>query len=454
MKPGRLVGAIVSIAFVCAAMAAGIVKNRPPRVVILFTGEQQGYLVPCGCTKGMLGGIDRRATAIRKVIDEGDPVLILDNGGLMEGVSEQARTKRTVLLDAMETMGYRAVGVGKADIDAGYDSLIFELEEREIALLCANVTYLDGSSVFEAGRIFKFGSRRIGVTAALDPELIEKTHPARDELKFIDPAKALKPVLRDWKTKTDIRVLLYHGPHKKAIELVREFGEINLVISGYDNDLMVKEVARINGTPIAITGLKAKYLGRVDIPGEKATIGRVREIELSKELELAKDMLELLGEYRRVIGMQWDVLVTDRKKPLIAGQAYVPSMHCGRCHKAAWEKLKTVRHGRAMESLVKDESDRDPECVVCHVVGMEYKSGYISPKRTPGHGFVGCDSCHGPGAEHMRNPIKANAPIANAEESCLPCHNLEHSPNFDYEVYRVKTVHPTPDAERKELREE
>ena len=454
MKRNAWVAAILCVAALSASLIAGGARPRPVRAVILFTGEQHGYLLPCGCTEGLLGGIDRRATAVRQIVEKGHAVLLVDNGGLIDGVSAQAKIKRTYLVAAMEIMGYRATGLGKADLDAGYDSAMFELEGTEVALLCANVVSRDGSRLFKSGKIFRVGSLKIAVTAAIDPELIDATHPAREELKFLEPSEALRDVLSAWGSKADVRVLLYHGPHKKAEKIVREVEGLDLVISGYDNDLMVKEIARVNGVPIGITGLKGKYLGRVDVlGGEGSLMGPVREIELSDEIPKDVDMLELVREYRRVLDGEWDKLVTRRRKGVPGGKRFVASHLCGRCHRAAWEKLKTNRHGRAMESLEADGSARDPECVVCHVVGLGYKSGYISKKRTPQVSHVGCSCCHGPGSDHMVNPVMANAPKAEAELSCLQCHNLDHSPMFDNKTYWPEIAHPTPEAERKELAE-
>src|SRR4051794_27348604 len=33
---------------------------KPPAGVLIISGEQDGYLQPCGCTQGQLGGLGRR----------------------------------------------------------------------------------------------------------------------------------------------------------------------------------------------------------------------------------------------------------------------------------------------------------------------------------------------------------------------------------------------------------
>src|SRR5262249_15014362 len=103
---------------------------------------------------------------------------------------------------------------------------------------------------------------------------------------------------------------------------------------------------------------------------------------------------------------------------------YVGSERCKTCHKHAyeiWENekgLKTLApHARAYERLVteaKRPSNRqfDPECITCHVVGYKYQTGFTSlDEKQPAKQLemnrkltgVGCESCHGPASEHVKN---------------------------------------------------
>ena len=82
------------------------------------------------------------------------------------------------------------------------------------------------------------------------------------------------------------------------------------------------------------------------------------------------------------------------------GLAFTGSEDCRRCHEYEYDKWNMKAHADALASLKKVGSDRDPECVVCHVVGMEYEGGYITEEKTPHLKDVGCENCHGPGSEH------------------------------------------------------
>jgi len=437
------------------ALAAARIPKPSPRVILLFTGEQDGYLLPCGCTKGMLGGIDRRATTIRKIRAEGAPVLILDNGGFIDGVLEQPRLRRTFLLQAMQAMGWTVTGVGRFDLQAGVRRFISACAATSLPVVCANVLDLDGSRLFPADKILVANGVRIGVTAVLDPELIEAASPVRREVLFAEPADKLAEVLTSWRSKTDLKVLLYHGHYQRAAELAKALPDFDLIISGFKNDLEVKQMARVGKTSIVITGVQGKYLGRVDVADTNPpAFSRARSIPLSPEIEKDEDMLAMITLYRSILGDRWEDLVVKRKKRHPSGVRFVASRLCGACHKAAWEKHKETEHYHAMQTLKDDGSNTDPECVYCHVVGLDYLSGFKDMRRTPQHGFVGCDSCHGPGEEHMLNPVMETAPKAEPELCCLSCHNVEHSPKFDYETYWPKVEHPTPPEEAEELKDQ
>ena len=95
-------------------------------VLVLFTGNTQAHLEPCGCFIGQSGGLPRRATAISGAIDKGFSPLLVDLGGFLPIEPEQMKSDvfeqitlktddKTHTLDqfrvqttltAMEMMGY------------------------------------------------------------------------------------------------------------------------------------------------------------------------------------------------------------------------------------------------------------------------------------------------------------------------------------------------------------
>jgi len=54
-----------------------------PIAALMLSGEMHGYIEPCGCTSGQIGGLMRRATLFNEMQEKGWDVVGLDLGGLL-----------------------------------------------------------------------------------------------------------------------------------------------------------------------------------------------------------------------------------------------------------------------------------------------------------------------------------------------------------------------------------
>ena len=73
-------------------------------VLVLFTGNTQAHLEPCGCFIGQSGGLPRRATAISGIRDKGFSPLLVDLGGFLPLEPEQMKSngsEQTTALDLL-----------------------------------------------------------------------------------------------------------------------------------------------------------------------------------------------------------------------------------------------------------------------------------------------------------------------------------------------------------------
>ena len=118
----------------------------------------------------------------------------------------------------------------------------------------------------------------------------------------------------------------------------------------------------------------------------------------------------------------------------------------------------------------------DPECLACHVTGWHpqkyfpFETGYVSLKDTPKLVGNGCENCHGPAARHAavengeidvndaeRNKLRAELRLkivpnegnksgqeydkGKVVQMCMQCHDLDNSPDFDFQKYWPKVKH-------------
>ncbi len=85
---------------------------------VIFTGEENGYLEPCGCSEKELGGLPKRHSLISLLRERGGNWILLSLGDLPGKVGRQDEIKMETTLKALDQMGYAAhnIGENKAEI--------------------------------------------------------------------------------------------------------------------------------------------------------------------------------------------------------------------------------------------------------------------------------------------------------------------------------------------------
>jgi hypothetical protein len=91
---------------------APIVALEGPLVVL--TGNERGFIRPCGCSKPKLGGIDKRAHALTKFREKNPDLVAVSTGGLIVEGGRQQELKLDAFLTAMSAMSYDAWVPGPA----------------------------------------------------------------------------------------------------------------------------------------------------------------------------------------------------------------------------------------------------------------------------------------------------------------------------------------------------
>jgi len=132
LKPRTLVTllGLGMAAWLLGACSHSSSEPRPSDLLLMYTGNVHGYIEPCGCSAGQIGGIDRLAGYIHKErLSRPDTSLHIDSGDLFaEGVItdankvQQLRVKAESFLEAWGEIGCDAIGVGEAMESVGWTS--------------------------------------------------------------------------------------------------------------------------------------------------------------------------------------------------------------------------------------------------------------------------------------------------------------------------------------------
>ena len=104
---------------------------------------------------------------------------------------------------------------------------------------------------------------------------------------------------------------------------------------------------------------------------------------------------------------------------------YVGRNVCGSCHFTEGLSWSMTHHSVAYATLYMRERAADPECVGCHVTGLGEGGFTMGDHRSPLAG-VTCEACHSAGGPHDGQAV-------DARESCVGCHDADHSIAFTVE---------------------
>jgi hypothetical protein len=118
---------------------------------------------------------------------------------------------------------------------------------------------------------------------------------------------------------------------------------------------------------------------------------------------------------------------------------YAGTESCATCHAGAAQKWHGTAHAQAFISLASHNSDADPTCIGCHTVGFGTATGYRREYAGKKLTDVGCESCHGPGSEHVAQRQSGEKILFKfrplGEADCTACHHGEFSRPFKWEYF-------------------
>jgi hypothetical protein len=453
-----------------------------PDVALLFTGEQDGYLEPCGCAglQNQKGGLKRRHTLIKELAAKGWPVVSLDLGGLTKRYGIQSEMKFDFALRALAQLGYQAVGLSPNDLRLDILSLVLNNSEAKNLLVSANVGILDFDPEYsQRFKVIEAGGMKIGVTSVLGKKELAAVKNVGD-VKFLDPDEGLQQVLPELKKAgCDQLILLSFAEPAETKEIARRFPEFDFVVTagGAEEPPSAPQVIEGTQTPLVEVGHKGMYAIVIGLYKDGQSL-RYQKVPLDSRFKDSPEMQKIMTTYQgqlETLGL--DGLGLNAVAHPTARQ-FAGSEACAGCHTAATEVFLKTPHSHATQTLVDLVPPRhfDPECLSCHVTGWEpqkyypFISGYMGLEATPEMVGNGCENCHGPAARHvaaengeievdeaeleslreaLRLKIVPNEGNKDGQvfdkgkvvQMCMQCHDLDNSPEFDFQLYWPHVKH-------------
>lgn len=410
----------VAFALVLLAGNACVEPVRAPETALILSGNDLGFIRPCGCSKPVLGGIARRGGRIAAVRAT-EQALAFSTGNLIAETGRQQELKLESLLLAMNVMGYSGFAPGAGEFALGLEYLKQIRDLANFAFVCANVL-VDGAPVFPTS--VTLPGSGWSFTGLVPRDLLVQG------AEVIDPAAALAAVAGATPAPNRLLVL-WNGPAEEVEHLIAALPE-----ACRKNALFA--VACVGDAPRPLAGsapavaVGSKGRDLVVVHADAEPFWTSVRLEESGPVDAECDAI--LASYREAVRAE-DLINTTPRSP---AAAYAGGKACTECHEDCTSKLAKSAHMRALRTLEATQDERDPECVRCHVVGFNDTTGW-TPER-PGLANVDCEACHGPSEQHAETESRHPKPHPRARD-CMQCHDPDNSPQFDYKIYWKKVRH-------------
>ena len=493
------------LAVLALSLVLGCSRGQPekspvveaPSLRLALVTDLKGYLEPCGCTSDPLGGIDRLAAQIRALREGTSPVLVLIVGDLLFDTAQleparvdQATRNAKTLVQILNRLKVAAVLPGASDRAQSAETLAALRELSDFPWLAmdkaVDVLQTDAGALRVAVVGARPGSERAAVAdavAALRPEtdlsivLVDGSRREAnrtgaidgvdfviqgglDEDKPMPPRRAGKAwVLHASRqgqglTVVDITIKTPDGDFTdrsewsrsvQAKQLDQQIEALATKITNWEKSGEV-QAADLTSQRARLDALR-KARASIDVPelGARENTLSATWIPLSKSAPKDPQVEKLMREHDKVVNEANRLAFANLQPPPLGPDdiAYVGSPACGACHREAYAWWRGHGHGNAYLTLQEGNKEFNLDCVGCHVTGYQEPGGSTVTHNMNGALVnVGCESCHGPGAAHSKDPEKFSILRDTPESTCVRCHNAQHSDLFDYEGYKRTLVVP------------
>jgi len=416
---------ILTVAASCILVSKPALTNDV--VTVFLTGNELGSLKPCGCSGGQLGGLDRRPAVFNSV-----PVnrrMIIDTGRFVGGDGEQDLIKFDILAQAFNLLDYDAVNLTKEDVKIA-ESL--GLTEGIGLLFNAITSYgpTDANLPKKFTKKFSLKDQTVAVTVAV-------FNAESAPIEGIEKLFVTRPGIQA------VNILILNRCVPDIVDTIRKMEILDCLICPAESDEPAL-LSKPGKMPLVISlGRFGKYICKLQIkPADDKGKPKLSfsPIPVKEELRPEGTLVDLYKDYQQLIKGA-NLIEKIPRFTLPDGLEYTGSKSCKGCHEYEYDKWSTKAHAHAYATLEEEGSEADPECVVCHVVGLKYESGFVSVQETADLKDVGCEICHGPGSEHIKS--LGDVKTAEPKQDCDDCHTPDNSAEYagNEGLYLEKIIH-------------
>ncbi len=235
----------------------------------------------------------------------------------------------------------------------------------------------------------------------------------------------------------------------EAADIVREVDGFDFVVAADGPILPRLEPLEVNGVPIHYSGRGARFSWRVVLADNEdlaqANLSRIG----GRITAMGSPYNSRMAALRRLL--RRDILPTAAdgpdERPIDPRGEYAGTKECAECHAEQAAAHAESDHAAVIATYLADDFSGSTGCAGCHVTAPYHRGGWAPEEDDRGMGGIGCEACHGPGADHVASPTPGYGAVNLAR--CYDCHLPDRTPGFDAAASWAVTAHgalPPPPA--------
>ncbi|MEH6826174.1 MAG: multiheme c-type cytochrome [Motiliproteus sp.] len=404
---------------------------------LLYSGNLDGELEPCGCSLDTdYGGLQRRATLIDQLLRDDPELLLISTGGLFSPEPDNKKIKHGFILTGMAQLNYDAIGIQWTDLVHGEKMLLESGLPFAVGNWKSEQIARSNTSDRAADKLF--------FSQWLDP--LSSTFTTMQSLSPISTeTQPLQDAFRQAKQQGKLTVLATTLELDAAQQLF-DLSAIDILITKAAYEAY-GEPQRLGNTLVLQPGSRGQRLGLLKLElnqQQRITSWQHQVIDLPDTIADAPQLDSWYADYNDALRQDYLERVQIRKALNSGESPYLGQQQCLACHAEQHQIWSQSEHAKAFDDLVAVGKSYDSECVSCHSVGFQQSGGYLDQELTSNLAAVQCESCHGAGREHAASAGKTAVPNKDMapEQICAQCHTRDHSPAFNIDTYWPKIAHP------------
>jgi 2',3'-cyclic-nucleotide 2'-phosphodiesterase (5'-nucleotidase family) len=269
---GLAIGAIAAVLVFLPSTSYAAVVN----ISVLYTGDTHGHLKSFYYESAKpVGGVAKRAIYFQdRRRHKKMNWVVLDSGDALSGTALSDAFQGYLDIEAMNRLGYDAMGLGAHEFDYGVAVLKQRMAEAKFPILSANVTYADsGKPLTKPYTIIERDGVKIAIFGLTTGDLAHRVAPENFAgLAVSDPIDTARTLVPKLRTQADIVFAVTHLGVNEDIRLATQVPGIDLIVGGMSHSELQEGIQALDAL-IVHDGTYGRYVGQLKmsyspIPGQ------------------------------------------------------------------------------------------------------------------------------------------------------------------------------------------